>query len=134
MPIAEMVTGIVEKILPLRRKDSEDYNPEYKSSPVFAELSADEQDRLIQEDPDYGEVVCRCRMVTRAEVKKALSNSLGAKSITSIKNRVHTGMGRCQGGYCLTKIVETLVHEYGQKPEEIVWRKDGDAPFPGCVK
>ena len=38
----------------------------------------EEQARLIEEDPDYGEVICRCEKVTKAVFLKAIHNPLGS--------------------------------------------------------
>ena len=45
----------------------------------------EEQARLIEEDPDYGEVICRCEKVTKAEILKAIHNPLGVDTMTGIK-------------------------------------------------
>jgi len=51
------------------------------------------------------EVVCRCEQVTRREVVAALRNPLGVRSLSAIKYRCRAGMGRCQGSFCLPRIV-----------------------------
>jgi glycerol-3-phosphate dehydrogenase len=43
-------------------------------------------------------------------------------------------MGRCQGGYCLAKIIDIMMDEFGLAPEHIAYRQHGDLPFPGRVK
>jgi glycerol-3-phosphate dehydrogenase len=132
IPIAEMVADIVraKRDLPVNKQ----YQAEYHGYPRFAELDTDKQDSLIAEDPDYGEIVCRCRTITKAEVLQALRNPLGVRTIVGIKNRVHTTMGRCQGGYCLAKIADIMMEELGMPPEKIDYRYPSDAPFPGVVK
>lgn len=65
-----------------------------------------EQDHLISIDPSYGKVVCTCEMVTEAEIIEAIRR--GAKTIDSIKFRTRAGMGRCQGSFCLPKIIDIL--------------------------
>lgn len=132
MPIAEMVTVIINKKRPL--KENASYMPEYKGAVVFTGLDRQTQNTLIAEDPDYGEVVCRCKTISKAEVLQALRNPLGVNTIISVKNRVHATMGRCQGGYCLPKITEIMMNELNMPPENIVYRKRGDRPFPGRVK
>jgi glycerol-3-phosphate dehydrogenase len=132
MPIAEMVAGIVRDKITLGVNKS--FKPEYKGKPRFAELDDAERDALIAEDPDYGEIVCRCRTVTKAEVLRALRNPFGVHTLVGIKNRVHTMMGRCQGGYCTAKIADIIMDELHIPPEAIDYRQRGDAPFPGFVK
>jgi len=70
--------------------------------------SKDEINALIKRDPDYGQIVCKCEMVSLAEIKQALKSPLPAYSVDGVKRRVRAGMGRCQGGFCLLKVIETI--------------------------
>ncbi|HAN42838.1 MAG TPA: FAD/NAD(P)-binding oxidoreductase, partial [Sphaerochaeta sp.] len=94
----------------------------------------EEQEKLIKQDPEYGEIICRCQNVTRREIRDAIENRFGARSISSIKYRAWATTGRCNGGYCLAKIVDMLVKDYGMKPEEIDYRSVGSEMFCGEVK
>jgi glycerol-3-phosphate dehydrogenase len=132
VPIAEMVAEIIGRKRGLGINAA--YQAEYRGAHPFAELDGGTQRTLIAENPDYGEVVCRCKTVTRAEVLRALRNPLGVKTIVGLKNRLHTTMGRCQGGYCLAKIANIIMEEFKIPPEDIVYRHQGDDPFPGAVK
>jgi glycerol-3-phosphate dehydrogenase len=132
MPIAEMVAEIIKTKQALKANPC--FKAEYRGQPVFASLDEETQDNFIAKDADYGEIVCRCKNITRAEVLRALRTSLGVKTITGVKNRVHATMGRCQGGYCLTKIADILMGEFDLTPERIAYRQYGDMPFPGRVK
>lgn len=132
LPIARMVAEILGHKTELR--PNERFQAEYRGPVRFREKSREEQDALIAENPAYGEIVCRCEMVTRAEIVQALHNPLGAHSIVSIKNRLRATMGRCQGGYCTPKLVNLMMEELGLEPQEIDYRRPGDTPFPGRVK
>ena len=106
-----------------------------RQAPVrFRELPEEEQARLIEQDPEYGEIICRCQKVTKKEIRRAIENPLGVRSISAIKYRAWATTGRCNGGYCLTRIVDMLVREYGVKPEEITYRGAGSEMFSGEVK
>ncbi|MFA6935292.1 MAG: NAD(P)/FAD-dependent oxidoreductase [Sphaerochaetaceae bacterium] len=105
-----------------------------RKAPVrFASLDREEQARLIKENPDYGTVVCRCQTVTLAEIKKAIDNVLGCRSIASVKYRAWPTTGRCQGGYCMTRIVAELMKS-GLKAEEINLRDEGSNLFWGQAR
>ena len=132
MPIARMVTDIVGKKLDLVEKD--DFIAERKAPLRFRDLTEEEQTDLIAEDPEYGEIICRCQKVTKREIRNAIENPLGVRSITAIKYRAWATTGRCNGGYCLTRIVDMLVKEYGMKPERITYRGTGGELFSGEVK
>ncbi|MDR1800700.1 MAG: FAD-dependent oxidoreductase [Lachnospiraceae bacterium] len=132
MPIAKMVLDIVQSRIQLRKKA--DFVEGYKGIISFNELTDTEKSKFIKENPDYGEVICRCETVTKAQIKAAIENPLGAKSIRSIKNRVRSTMGRCNGGYCLPHIIRILHDEYGMDYQDICLRHAGDLPYPGCLK
>lgn len=132
LPIAKMVEEMVFSRLRLAQKSG--WRAEYRGIERFCELSDEEKAARIAENPDYGEIVCRCETVTKAEIRQAIENPLGARSIVSIKNRVRATMGRCSGGYCLTRIMNILHFEYGVPYELIDLRRAGDHPFTGVVK
>ena len=132
VPIAEMVRDILACHMDLIPK--EDFNPIRKARIRFRDLPKEEQEKLIAQDPEYGEIICRCQNVTRREIRDAIENKFGARSISSIKYRAWATTGRCNGGYCLAKIVDMLVKDYGMKPEEITFRGKGSEMFSGEVK
>ena len=84
-------------------------------------LSFEERKALVKQDPDYGELICVCEDVTKAEVLEAIRR--GAVTTDGVKRRVGTGMGRCQGSRCMQKITALLAEAKGI-PESSV-RKDG---------
>ncbi len=63
-----------------------------------------------------GEVVCRCQTVTLAELRQAVENPLGVRTLAGIKYRAWATTGRCHGGYCLPKIAQMLVEDNGLGP------------------
>ncbi len=105
--------------------ENPDFNPVRRGTPRFADLTENEQAAMIRENPDWGEIVCRCGKVTRAELLAAVRNPLGVHTVTGIKYRTRAMMGRCQGGYCLTRIVRMLEEECALKPEEITYSREG---------
>ncbi|MEA1939245.1 MAG: NAD(P)/FAD-dependent oxidoreductase [Candidatus Caldatribacteriota bacterium] len=116
-PIAKKVVGIINKKENLEA-DS-DFKPFRKGILRFEEQDEETKKALIEKDPDYGEIICRCEQVTKKEIMEAIDNPLGAKDLISIKYRSRAMMGRCQGGYCLTRIMELLKEGYGLTPQEI---------------
>ncbi|PKM83080.1 MAG: FAD/NAD(P)-binding oxidoreductase [Firmicutes bacterium HGW-Firmicutes-14] len=116
---------LAEEGLVLREKP--DYNPLRKAGVRFSALSAEEQDRLIKENPDYGQIVCRCEYVTAGEIIDAIKTPLGATTIDGVKRRSRAGMGRCQGGFCQPRIL-AILSRYLQKPPEQIWLEYADSP------
>lgn len=100
----------------------------------FRELTHGEQAKLAAENPNYGEIICRCETITKAEVLAAIHNSLGVATITGIKYRCRAMMGRCQGGYCQTRIADLLIKEKQLKPEEVLFNRDGSYLFTERVR
>ncbi|MHA1974032.1 MAG: NAD(P)/FAD-dependent oxidoreductase [Candidatus Hodarchaeales archaeon] len=119
--IAEL---IAEK---LNAKTNTKFNPRRENPPVqFHQLSQVEQDRLIHQDPNYAHIICRCELVTKAEILDAIHRPLGARTLDGIKFRTRARMGRCQGSFCTFRIMKILEEELGLKPEEIT-KKGGQS-------
>ncbi|MBP3313787.1 MAG: NAD(P)/FAD-dependent oxidoreductase [Oscillospiraceae bacterium] len=132
VPIGKRVADMVrEKLNPATNPS---FDPTRKGILRFAQQDPDTKAKLIAEDPDYGEVICRCQQVTKREIRQAIENPLGVRSISAIKYRVWPTTGRCQGGYCFSRIAEILEKEYGIPPEEICQRGPGSELFSGKVK
>ncbi len=85
----------------------------------FAHLSDAEKRELVQKEPLYGRIVCRCETVTEGEIVAACHSSIPPRSIDGIKRRVGAGMGRCQGGFCGPRVMEILCRECGLSPLEV---------------
>ena len=132
MPIARRVAGMVRERL--HPEENPDFCGKRTGMIRFADQSPEEQARLIAQDPDYGEIVCRCQQVTKKEIRQAIENPLGVQTIAAIKYRAWPTTGRCQGGYCLNRIVEMLEKEYGVPVENISQRGEGSELFTGRVK
>jgi len=80
----------------LKLKDN--FDPVREKPQRFAELSHEEQERLIKENPQYGNVICRCETITEGEIVAALHSPLPCRTVTGVKKRTRASAGRCQGG------------------------------------
>ncbi|MBN1777011.1 MAG: FAD-dependent oxidoreductase [Clostridiales bacterium] len=107
--IAEYVYSLVKKIT--RAQEKPDFQPRRKAFPKFRHMSARERSEAIAKNPDYGQIVCRCEQVTKAEVLAAIRGPLSVRDLDAIKRRTRAGMGRCQGGFCLMRIPEIVAGE-----------------------
>jgi len=131
--IALMIRDMVEKLLPLTPKT--DFNGRRSGmAGHFHELSDEEKADLVAQNPDYGEVVCRCEQITKKEVLDAIENPLGVRTINSIKYRSRAMMGRCQGGFCLPRIVQILEKEFGYRPEDYLLKNRTSPLFFGKMR
>ena len=93
----------------------------------FADKSDEEKARLIEKDPLYGKIICRCEQITESEILQAIHRPVGARTVDAVKRRVRAGMGRCQGGFCSPLVIEILARELNVSPEEI--RKRGGVSY-----
>lgn len=125
--IAEYVINMIGKTLNLRLKE----NPiaTRRAIPRFRTLNGEERNRLIRENRDFGEVVCRCELVTRAEIKEAMQR--GARTMDGIKFRTRSQMGRCHGAFCTMKIMAIMAQELGIPYEKITKRGKGTELIKG---
>jgi glycerol-3-phosphate dehydrogenase len=131
-PIAIYVAAMMathEKLEP-----SAVFDPIRRGIITFADKNDAERQRLIEGDPNYGEIVCRCECITKAEILQALKNPLGVCSVNSIKYRTRASMGRCQGGYCETRITSILRQEQGISETDIRLNGPSSYLFTGKVR
>lgn len=75
---------------------------------VVAKMDKEKLNKLIEQNSDYGKIVCKCEKVTLGEIKEALNSPLKPNSVDAIKRRVFAGMGRCQGGFCLSRVISAI--------------------------
>lgn len=107
--IGEMVAQILKEKMNLEEK--EDFIATRKGVLDPNTLSKEERMELIKEKPEYGNIICRCEMVTEGEIMDAINRPLGAKSLDGVKRRTRAGMGRCQAGFCSPRTMEILARE-----------------------
>lgn len=132
LPLARRAVALLakkENLIP-----NKTFNPRRKGILHFSEQSTDVKKELIEKDPNYGEIICRCETITKAEILEAIHNCLGVDTVTGIKNRTRATMGRCQGGYCETRIAQLIKEEKDKKEEEIVYSRVGSYMFEGKVR
>ena len=115
--IAEYVEELVGERLTLLPK--EDYIEIPPRSPRLEELSEESLNALIAKDRRWGKIVCRCEKVTEAEIVAAVHSPVPARTVDAVKRRVRAGMGRCQGGFCSTRVMEIISEELGIPMREI---------------
>ena len=131
--IALMVRDFVSELLPLDPKvDFLAERPGQAES--FADLTFEQKADLVAQDPDWGEIVCRCEQVTRREVIDAIQNPLRVRTLAAIKYRSRAMMGRCQGGFCLPRITRILEQDFGYRPEDFLLFSPGGRLFQGRVR
>ncbi len=132
IPIAKRVIEMVAQKQELKEK--QDYDPYRKGILCFNDQTLEKKKELIQQDPNYGEIICRCETITKAEILEAIRNPLGVDTVIGVKNRTRAMMGRCQAGYCETRISEILMQEKSKKEDEIIYARMRGNMFVGKVR
>lgn len=128
--IAELVVGIVRDAVERdggQLTPRPDFNPRRKGVKKFSEMTREEQDAAIRENPAYGRIVCRCEQITEGEILDVLRSPIVPASVDAIKRRTRAGMGRCQGGFCQIRVLELLAQELGRPWTEIDLNRRGSA-------
>lgn len=132
VPIGKYVANLISQ------KENLEKNPHFnkyrKGIISFKDQPLEIKRKLIEEDENYGEIICRCETITKAEIIEAINNPLGVETVTGIKYRTRAMMGRCQGGYCQTRIAKLIKEEKNKKEEEILYSRKNSNMFVGKVR
>ena len=124
--IGEMVAGMIAGKYALEKNP--DFCATRKGILRPETLSLEERNALIQKQPAYGNIICRCEMITEGEIIDAIHRSLGARSLDAVKRRTRAGMGRCQAGFCSPRTMEILEREVPMSMFEIT-KNGGKSKF-----
>jgi glycerol-3-phosphate dehydrogenase len=95
----------------------------------FRDMNDEERRQAVMENKEYGDIVCRCEMVTKAEIKAAIHAPLGATNVNAVKMRTRAGMGRCQGGFCSPVVAKILAEELSIDLTEVTQSGEGSNIF-----
>lgn len=132
LPLARRAVELIrsrEELVP-----DPDFDPVRRGILPFARQDRETQRRLIARDPDYGEIVCRCECVTKAEILQAIRSPLRVGTVNGVKVRTRATMGRCQGGYCEVRITQLLRQELGRDLTGVDLGPQGSWMFTGPVR
>ncbi|MCL2000255.1 MAG: NAD(P)/FAD-dependent oxidoreductase, partial [Planctomycetes bacterium] len=97
----------------IRFRPNEKFHPLRRAPARFRLLSNAERRKAIAGNPDYGHMICRCELVSKAEVLAAIRSPVPARDLDAVKRRTRAGMGRCQGGFCSMRLPEIIAGELG---------------------
>ena len=111
--VKDMIIGVLDT------EEKPDFNPVREEPVRFRHMNNEERKALIEKNPAYGRIICRCETITEGEILDAIHAPAGARDVDGVKRRTRAGMGRCQGGFCGSKVVELLARELGVEINEI---------------
>ena len=109
-----------------------DWDPVRRAPDDFDRAPLARKEELIESDPAWGQIVCRCETISEGEIVDAIRRPLGAKTLDGVKRRTRAGMGRCQAGFCSPRVMDILARELNlpltaiqknEKGSEIVFGK-----------
>lgn len=112
--IGEIVKSVFGKL-----EEKADYDDTREAPVRFRHMTDEERAELIKNNSAYGRIICRCETITEGEIIDAIKAPAGARDVDGVKRRTRAGMGRCQGGFCGSKVVEILARELGCEINEI---------------
>ncbi|PKL13206.1 MAG: FAD/NAD(P)-binding oxidoreductase, partial [Spirochaetae bacterium HGW-Spirochaetae-8] len=125
--IARHVLELVSDLVPVQMKA--EWDPSftqkegiYRQPYPLAYYSDEFRQAKLQEDPDFGALLCRCEEISKAEVRSAILRIFGPITLIGIKQRCRTMTGRCQGGFCLPRIISMLEQEFGCPADSHLYR------------
>jgi glycerol-3-phosphate dehydrogenase len=120
--IARMVAGILkDNGLPMRAKLL--FRRFRKKTDHLFAIPLARTAELMKKDKDYGDIVCRCEMVSAQEISEAIAR--GATTMDGIKFRTRAQAGRCHGSFCTTRVMRILAQKTGRKITEVTKRGPG---------
>jgi glycerol-3-phosphate dehydrogenase len=131
--IAEYVIEIISK-MNNGLKVNDTFNPLRRKMHRFEEMTNEERQEMIEKDPSYGRIICRCEMITEGEIVDAIHRSAGGTTLNGIKRRVRPGAGRCQGGFCGPRVAEILSRELGIEMVDVQQENVGSYILTGETK
>jgi glycerol-3-phosphate dehydrogenase len=110
--IAEGVVELLKKA-GLKVEANKHFIEEREGITSFKNADHETKVALIKKDARYGQIICRCEMITEGEIVAAIHSPLGAIDLDGVKRRTRAGMGRCQAGFCSPRVTEILSRELG---------------------
>lgn len=120
--IGQMVAGLLQEKMDLKIKP--DFVATRKGILKPSKLTMEERNELIKKNSAYGNIICRCEMISEGEILDAIHRPLGARSLDGVKRRTRVGMGRCQAGFCSPRTMEILAREL-EIPMETITKAGG---------
>lgn len=130
--IAEYVENIVSSMLPLQLK-SQPRQPR-RQWIILNRMSVEEKQAMFEQNPKFGQMVCRCELVSEGEIIDVIHRNAGARTVKAVKRRVRAGAGRCQGGFCEPRVIAILARELGLKPTQVLLDSDESIILVGATK
>lgn len=123
LDIAEMAIKKAKEYRQVIKKES--FIKERKGITRVAGMDNESRQKFIEQNQDYGKILCRCEEISKGEILDAVNSPVPALTVDAVKRRTRAGMGRCQGGFCKPLIAEIIHQETGIEIESILSKGGG---------
>ncbi len=108
----------------LKPEKNDEYTPCIKPYSHPKEMPEEERDAFIKRNPEYGHIICDCEQVSLGEIKEAMSRSVPCLTVKAMKKRTRAGFGKCQGGFCMAKVLALLAKKEGDDLSKVDYGKE----------
>jgi glycerol-3-phosphate dehydrogenase len=126
---------IAEEVsMKLGAEENPSFNPYRKGIPCLRSMKEEERNALIQKNPDYGVIICRCEEISKGEILDALNRPYCPQTVDAVKKRVRPGMGRCQGGFCMPLVTQIIAEKNHIPLEKVMKSSDRSWILSGATK
>lgn len=86
---------------------------------LFCDMTDEERSEAIRKNPAFAKIICRCENITEGDILGAIHRPIPAHTVDMVKRRTRSGMGRCQGGFCRTRVADIISRELGIPLSEV---------------
>lgn len=121
--IALKVVELLKECMPLNV--NEEFNPIRRKVYRLKEMSIEDKNKLISENPQFGHIVCRCEKISEGEIVDCIHRNCGATTVKGVKKRCRPGFGKCQGAMCEASVIKILARELKKDESEILYSENG---------
>ena len=129
--IAKYVLEIIKENCSIDMVLKKDWNGCRENPHAFRNMTDEEKSIYIKAHPEYGKIVCRCEKVSEGEIRDAIRRNPIALDIDGVKRRTRSGMGRCQGGFCMPNVMKILAEENGAELQAVTKKGNGSEQLTG---
>lgn len=115
-------------------RERADWNPIRHAPDDFDRAPLARKEELIESNPAWGADRLPLRDGARGRDCGRDSAPPSAVSVEGVKRRCRAGMGRCQSGFCQSRVVAILARELGCDPSEVLLEDAGSWLVEGPLK
>lgn len=106
---------LIHEVIKVNQPLKSDFDPIRQKPQAFHTLPEDIKEKMVNDNPKYGNLVCKCEKITEQEIIDAIHGPTGNDTVKGIKKRARAGSGLCQGGYCEGLVIKIIARETNQE-------------------